>query len=100
MEFKYCPYCGIKLTDVFAFCPQCGEHFKIDNAVNFDVVVTESDVEKVLLIKNGVVLGVKRPDKGWNLVIPKGVTKIKDYAFSGFNLLESVVIPNSVTTIG
>ena len=35
-----------------------------------------------------------------NLIIPNGVTKIKNYAFCGCNGLTSIEIPNSVTSIG
>jgi len=35
-----------------------------------------------------------------NYVIPNGVTKIRDYAFSGCRGLNSIVIPKSVTKIG
>ena len=35
-----------------------------------------------------------------NLVIPDGVTEIKDHAFRDCNSLASIVIPNSVTSIG
>ena len=34
------------------------------------------------------------------LVIPSGVTAIKDYAFYGYDSLKSVTIPDSVTSIG
>ena len=34
------------------------------------------------------------------LVIPDGVTEVRDYAFYGFSSLASVAIPNSVTNIG
>ena len=34
------------------------------------------------------------------LVIPDGVTEVRDYAFYGFSSLASVAIPNSVTSIG
>ncbi len=35
-----------------------------------------------------------------NLVIPEGVTEIKNFAFSGYESLKSITIPSSVTTIG
>lgn len=35
-----------------------------------------------------------------NLIVPDGITKMKSYAFSGYQSLVSVVIPNSVTNIG
>ncbi len=34
------------------------------------------------------------------LIIPEGVSKIKDYAFYGYNSLRSVTMPDSVTSIG
>ena len=34
-----------------------------------------------------------------NLIVPDGITKMKSYAFSGYQSLVSVVIPNSVTYI-
>ena len=34
------------------------------------------------------------------IVIPEGITEIKDYSFFGFDLLKSVTIPNGVTEIG
>ena len=35
-----------------------------------------------------------------NLVIPDGITRVNDYAFSGYSSIRSVTIPDSVTSIG
>lgn len=39
-------------------------------------------------------------EKVTNLVIPDGVTEIKNYAFNGCSALTSITIPSSVTSIG
>ena len=49
------------------------------------------------IIEDGVLTGYTGP--GGDIVIPKGVTSIGNYAFEGSGL-KSVVIPASVTSIG
>lgn len=53
---------------------------------------TDSDAKRTLYIDNKEITG--------NLVIPSGVTVIKDGAFKNCNGITSVTIPNSVTSVG
>lgn len=51
------------------------------------------------LYKNGVVLYVDGK-KAVNIVLPKGVKRVSDFAFVGYDSLNSVVIPEGTTSIG
>ncbi len=55
-------------------------------------------VNEVLTIKDGIVTYCRNDVV--DVIIPKSVTKIDDWAFAGCKSLKSVAIPKSVTEIG
>ena len=58
--------------------------------IDFSGAITNSSKEKLYLNEKPLT----------NLVIPNGVTGIGDYAFCGFESIESIIISDSVTGIG
>ena len=72
---------NIYITDITAWCKISGLYW----LMNYD------SSNKNLYLNNKLVT---------ELVIPEGVTKIGDYAFSYCSGLASITIPNSVTSIG
>ena len=79
--FYHCNIDSVEINNLAAWC-------KIDFANKYSNPIIQSDY----LYLNGEELT--------NLVIPEGVTEIKDYAFCSFTRLESVTIPSGVTSIG
>lgn len=92
-------------NDISTICPQAFE-----NLPNLFVIMVENDNQYfkmgqdlgVLYSKDGGTL-IKYPvglDTVTELMLPDGVTKISDYAFSGASYLTSITIPQAVSTIG
>lgn len=92
-------------NDISTICPQAFE-----NLPNISEIMVENDNQYfkmgqdlgVLYSKDGGTL-IKYPvglDTVTELMLPDGVTKISDYAFSGASYLTSITIPQSVSTIG
>lgn len=75
---------NIYITDLEAWC-------RISGLLNLMDCYDGSDlINKNLYLNNEIVI---------NLVIPDGITSIRQGAFLGFGCLTSVIIPDSVTTI-
>ena len=75
---------NIYITDLDAWC-------RISGLLNLMDCYDGSDlINKNLYLNNEIVI---------NLVIPDGITSIRQGAFLGFGCLTSVIIPDSVTTI-
>ena len=84
--FYNCLIKGVYITDLAAWC-------SIDfGDASANPLYNDAENEKRLLYLNG--------EPVTDLVIPDGVTEIKDYAFYGNNSVNSVVIPKSVAKIG
>ncbi|MBE6284981.1 MAG: hypothetical protein E7093_00845 [Bacteroidales bacterium] len=84
--FYNCLIKGVYITDLAAWC-------SIDfGDASANPLYNDAENEKRLLYLNG--------EPVTDLVIPDGVTEIKDYAFYGNNGVNSVVIPKSVAKIG
>ena len=84
--FYNCLIKGVYITDLAAWC-------SIDfGDASANPLYNNAKNEKKLLYLNG--------EPVTDLVIPDGVTEIKDYAFFGNNGVNSVVIPKSVAKIG
>ena len=85
---------------------EIGNIYKIENGVfvNYDREIAEKYGITELIIPEGVTsirnYAVRWCDSLKSVIIPEGVTNIGMYAFSGCTSLESVKIPSSVTSIG
>ncbi len=88
--FLYCNKLNeVHITDIAAWC---NIDFELNSKLSYAYCYSNPLCYASNLYLNG--------EKVTDLVIPEGVTIIKDYAFNHYWVLKSVTIPNSVTTIG
>ncbi|MGN0235753.1 MAG: leucine-rich repeat domain-containing protein [Paludibacteraceae bacterium] len=93
-------FCEIPDWTTFKFPSSLEEFEGIDaNSCN-EICIEFKSPSSLRVIPDDAFCGCKHLNHGDAFIIPNGVVKIGDYAFSGCSALISIIIPNSVTNIG
>lgn len=115
MSLINCPECGKEFSNYAPACPNCGcpindinaiknEHFRIDDRSYNNEHVKADDSQKErdypgFIIEN-TVLKKCLLNNDTKIVVPKGITRIEDYAFSDCKSAEEIFLPEGITVIG
>lgn len=100
MNYKVCANCGAQNVNNKPFCSECGSKLVYDsNAIDTsESKQAASGFDPGLRIEQRAV--VAYTGNATSIVIPEGVTAIKDNVFKLYRALESVTLPESLVSIG